>query len=65
MVAIARLTDDDLRELSQRTDPLGVLSVYADTDRRDDPHLQATATDLKNRYRELQRWAAENGADHR
>lgn len=65
MVAIARLADTDLRELSQRTDPLGVLSVYADTDRGHDPNLQATAIDLKNRFRELQRWAEDNSSEDR
>lgn len=65
MVAIARLADDDLRELSQRADSLGVLSVYADTDRRHDPNLQATAIDLKNRFRELQRFAAQHASEDR
>ncbi|HEX7321726.1 MAG TPA: hypothetical protein VF299_02155 [Mycobacterium sp.] len=66
MVAIQRLRPDDLWELSQRTDDLGVLSVYADTDPRRDPNLQATAIDLKNRFRELQRRIADDAdADRR
>ena len=32
MVAIERLDDDGLLDLSQRTDTLGVLSVYVDAD---------------------------------
>lgn len=60
MVAIRRLSDDDLRELSQRTDALGVVSVYLDTDPRQDPNLQGTEIDLKNRFRELQRRVAED-----
>ncbi|HEU4361019.1 MAG TPA: hypothetical protein VFR27_05855 [Mycobacterium sp.] len=64
MVAIRRLSDDDLRELSQRTDPLGVVSVYQGTDPRQDPNLQQTAIEVKNRFRELQRRVAEDaGAD--
>ncbi|MGV0718301.1 VLRF1 family aeRF1-type release factor [Mycolicibacterium sp. XJ662] len=55
MVALERLDEDSLRELSRRTDALGVLSVYVDVDPRPDPTLRATAIDVKNRYRELQR----------
>lgn len=55
MVAIERLDEDDLWDLSQRTDTLGVLSVYVRADRRQDPNLQAAAIDLRNRFRELQR----------
>ncbi|HET9877254.1 MAG TPA: hypothetical protein VFQ37_16085 [Mycobacterium sp.] len=60
MVAIQRLGDDDLLDLAQRTNKLGVLSVYADTDPRQDLHLQATAIDLRNRFRELQNRVAED-----
>lgn len=55
MVALERLDEDSLRDLSRRTDELGVLSVYVDADPRVDPNLRNTAIDLKNRYRELQR----------
>lgn len=55
MVAIERLDEHDLWGLSGRTDTLGVLSVYVHADRRHDANLQATAIDLRNRFRELQR----------
>ena len=54
MVAIEWLDQDSLWALSRRTDKLGVLSVYVNADPRQDPNLQATAIDLKNRYRALQ-----------
>lgn len=54
MVAIEWLDQDSLWALSRRTDRLGVLSVYVHADPRQDPNLQATAIDLKNRFRELQ-----------
>lgn len=60
MVRIERLDDDDLRDLSERTDELGVLSLYANTDPRQDPNLQGVAIDLRNRFRELQRRIGEN-----
>lgn len=60
MVAIERLDDDALWDLSQRTDELGVLSVYVNADPRQDPNLQGVAIDLKNRFRELQRRVAED-----
>ncbi|MGH3559731.1 MAG: hypothetical protein ACRDTK_19920 [Mycobacterium sp.] len=64
VVAIERLDEDGLWELSQRTDTLGVLAVYVSTDRRQDPNLQAVAIDLRNRFRELQRRVAEDaGSD--
>jgi hypothetical protein len=64
MVAIERLDEDDLRDLSQRTDKLGVLSVYVNADPGQDPNLRAAAIDLKNRFRELQRRvAADAGSD--
>jgi len=54
VVAIEWLDQDSLWALSRRTDKLGVLSVYVNADPRQDPNLQATAIDLKNRFRELQ-----------
>ncbi len=62
-----RLGNDDLLDLAQRTDPLGVLSVYVDTDPRRDPNRQGTAIDLRNRFRELQQRLAEDAgvADRR
>ncbi|MGH3541175.1 MAG: hypothetical protein ACRDT5_08940 [Mycobacterium sp.] len=64
MVAIERLDEDGLWDLSQRTDTLGVLSVYMSADRGHDPNLQAVAIDLRNRFRELQRRVAEDtGSD--
>ncbi len=64
MVAIERLDEDGLWDLSGRTDTLGVLSVYVDADRRQDPNLQAAAIDLRNRFRELQRRIGEEaGSD--
>lgn len=62
--AIGRLDADGLWDLSQRTDPLGVLSVYVNADPRQDPSLHAVAIDLRNRFRELQRRLAEDvGSD--
>lgn len=58
MVAIERLDEDGLWDLSRRADALGVLSVYVDADRRQDPTLRAAAIDLSNRFRELQNWDA-------
>ncbi|MGH3558035.1 MAG: hypothetical protein ACRDTK_11200, partial [Mycobacterium sp.] len=64
MVAIERLDEDGLWELSQRTDTLGLLSVYVHADRRHDANLQAAAIDLRNRFRELQRRIGEDaGSD--
>lgn len=60
MSAIERLAEDDLWEISQRTDNLGVLSVYLSADPRQDPNLQGAAIDLRNRFRELQRRVAED-----
>lgn len=65
MVTIERLDDGGLRELLERTDKLGVLSVYVNADPRQDQSLQAAAIDLKNRFRELQRrFAGEAGGEH-
>jgi hypothetical protein len=55
MVAIEQLDENGLGNLSEQTDSLGVLSVYVHADRRQDPNLQASAIDLRNRFRELQR----------
>lgn len=55
MVEIGRLDEGGLRELAERIDSLGVLSVYVNADFKQDPNLQAAALDLKNRFRELQR----------
>ncbi|HKX68189.1 MAG TPA: hypothetical protein VJN29_13300 [Intrasporangium sp.] len=63
MVAIERLDEDGLRDLVQRTDELGVLSVYVNADVRHDPNLQAAGIDLKNRFRELQRRVTEEAGD--
>ena len=60
MVAIERLDDDGLRDLSQRTDDLGVLSVYVNAGPRQDPNLPGVAIDLKTRFGELQRRVAED-----
>lgn len=60
MVAIERLDQSGLADLSQRTDKLGVLSVYINADPGQDPNLQAVAIDLRNRFRELQRRVAED-----
>jgi hypothetical protein len=55
MVMIDRLDDIGLRDLSRRTDTLGVLSVYINADPHQDPNLRAAAIDLRNRFAELQR----------
>lgn len=60
MIMIERLEDTDLQDLSQRTDRLGVLSVYINADPSQGPNLRATAIDLKNRFRELQRRLSRN-----
>ncbi|MGV0634841.1 hypothetical protein ABQE69_12820 [Mycolicibacillus trivialis] len=62
MVAIERLNEDDLRELSGRTDSAGVLSVYVNADPAGDANRQAAEIDLSNRFRELQRRVSEDGA---
>lgn len=62
MVAIEQLNEDELRELSRRRDEAGVLSVYVNADPSRDPSRQAAEIDLSNRYRELQRRVAEDGA---
>ena len=60
MVAIERLDEDGLWDLSQRTDKLGVLSVYVNADPRQHPNLQAVTIDLRNRFRELQQRVAQD-----
>src|SRR5690606_21692775 len=62
-VALERLDADSLRDLSRRTDKIGVLSVYVDADPKPDPNLSGVATDLKNRFRELQRRMAEDSSE--
>ncbi|MEO6795211.1 MAG: hypothetical protein ABI253_05520 [Mycobacterium sp.] len=65
MVAIERLDEGGLRKLVERTDKLGVVSVYVNADPRQDQNLQAAAIDLKNRFRELQRRVAgDAGSEH-
>ena len=44
-----------LLDLSQRTDPVGVLSIYVEAQPGADPGLRAAAIDVKNRLSELQR----------
>jgi len=63
MAAMERLDSDGVRELSQRTDKLGVLSVSLNADPSGDPNLQAAAIDLKNRFRELQRRVAADSGE--
>ena len=63
MVAIERLDEDGLKDLAQRTDELGVLSVYVNADFKHDPNLQAAGIDLKNRFRELQRRVTEEAGE--
>jgi hypothetical protein len=53
LTTIDQLDAKALLELSRRTDALGVLSVYAHADPTGSP--DATAIDIKNRYRELRR----------
>ena len=65
MVAIERLDQDGVRDLSLRTDKLGVVSVYVNADPRQDTHRQGLAIDLRNRYRQLQRRVAEDGGSER
>lgn len=60
MVGIERLDEDELRGLSQRADQLGIVSVYVNADPRQDPNLQASAIDLRNRFRELEHRLREN-----
>jgi len=63
MVGIERLDEDGLKDLAQRTDELGVLSVYVNADFKHDPNLQAAGIDLKNRFRELQRRVTEEAGE--
>jgi Bacterial archaeo-eukaryotic release factor family 10 len=58
LTTIEELDDEALLDLSRRTDPLGVLSVYVNAD---PTSREATAIDIKNRYRELQHRVKENG----
>lgn len=54
-----------LLELSQRTDRVGVLSVYVEAQPGSDPGLRAAATDVKNRLSELQRRLQSEGPQER
>src|SRR5690242_6560796 len=65
MLMIDRLDDAAVRELAQRTDTLGVLSVYVSADPHRDPNLRAAAIDLRNRFSELQRRVSREGGDER
>ncbi|MEZ5122051.1 MAG: VLRF1 family aeRF1-type release factor [Solirubrobacterales bacterium] len=55
------LTPDALLELSRRTDPVGVLSIYVDADSGVDPGLRGAAIDIDNRLAELQRRTEDQG----
>ena len=59
MTTIEHLDDEALLDLSRRTTALGVLSVYVNADPVGS--WDATAIDVKNRYRELQRRVREDG----
>lgn len=63
MVMIEQLDREGMLQLAQRTDELGVLSVYVNADPAQDTHLQAAAIDVKNRFRELVRRMGEDDAD--
>ena len=54
-----------LLALSQRTDPVGVLSIYVDAEHGSDPGLHGAAIDIKNRLGELQRRIEEEGPPER
>lgn len=64
MVMIEGLDDVGLRDLSRRTDTLGVLSVYVNADPQD-PNLRGVAIDLRNRFAELQRRIGQDSAGDR
>ncbi|WP_055483271.1 VLRF1 family aeRF1-type release factor [Sphaerimonospora mesophila] len=63
MTTIDQLDDKELLELSRRTDPLGVLSLYVNADPTGSP--EAAAIDINNRYRELQRRIGEDRTSER
>jgi hypothetical protein len=65
MVMIDQLDRTGFRDLSRRTDTLGVLSVYVNADHHQDPNLRAAAIDLRNRFTELQRRVSEDGTGGR
>lgn len=63
MVLIEQFDTASLSELNQRTDELGVLSVYVNADHAHDPNLRAAGIDVRNRFRELQhRVSADDGS---
>jgi hypothetical protein len=59
------LTVDTLLELSRRTDPVGVLSVYVAADPADDPTRRGAAIDIDNRLAELLRRVKDEGPHER
>lgn len=61
MTTIDQLDEEELPELSRRTDPLGVLSLYMNA--APGESLEAAAIDLNNRYRELQRRIEEDSSE--
>ncbi len=61
----ATLTTDALLELSRRTDPVGVVSIYVDADPGEDPALRGAGIDIDNRLDELQRRVAGEGPPER
>lgn len=64
MATIDTLTPSGVQELAQRTDSLGVLSVFVDADAAHDPQLRAAGIGVQNRLRELQhRLGEERPAD--
>lgn len=65
MTAIQGLDHDALLALSQRSDTVGVVSIYANADPRESPNLEGVAIDLKNRLRELEHRIAEEGPSER
>lgn len=60
MSTLEELDDQALLDLARRTDPLGVLAVYATVEPGED--RKAVAIDLNNRYRELQSRMGEEGS---
>lgn len=65
MVTLDHLDARSLLELSRRTDPCGVLTVYFDADPTDPPNLEGAAIDLRNRLRDLQRQVDESRVPRR
>ncbi|MBU8808745.1 hypothetical protein KL953_07530 [Mycolicibacterium goodii] len=61
MDVLERIDLDTARDLSQRTDRLGVVSLYFNAD--PSQNLQVQAIDLRNRYRLLQRRMEADGSE--